>query len=596
MDYRRIFELFAYQKARFPNSVALARRKSLKWETFSTEECLDYINRTSAGLLNLGLQQEDRIAILSPSGHPYWSFIDFGALQIGLVVVPIHASIQRKDLLYILKQAEIKYCFVANRELYKLVHEVKAEVKSLKKIFSFRGLPDTTSLEDIWVTPSAKHLETIQTFKAAIHEDDLATIIYTSGTSGNPKGVCLSHKNIISNIKAVVALIPITQGKIVLSFLPPSHIFERMVVYAYIAVGASVHFARLERDLLDTIQDLRPHYFTAVPLMIERFYEGIINKTTKGPNWKEDLVKWAIKIGKQYKGKKRMRPWYLVKLMSADLLVFRHWRKALGGRIDGVVVGGASMREDLSRLFCAAGIELREGYGLTETSPIVSFNRFEPGGHLFGTVGLPLPGVEVKIEAIEGSEPGGEILVKGPNVMIGYLHDDAANQAAFTEDAWFKTGDLGTFVHKKFLKITGRKKEIFKSGSGKYVVPQLLENRLHTNPYISQCMILGYNRPFLSALIYPNFDLLQNWCETNQVHWTAPQFMVINPKVLAFYSAQLSEINQELLPHEKIKSCQLFSEAWTIESGELTLTLKLRRQYIAEKYHKLIAEIYQDKG
>jgi long-chain acyl-CoA synthetase len=593
MDFRRLFDIFPYQQARYPQKVALASKESLKWQSYSTDECIAQIESVSAGFLDLGLKRGDKVAIMTHQGTPRWNFLDMGMLQIGVIVVPIHATISQKNLEFILNNSEAKYCVVSNRELYEKVAAVKEDVKTLKGVYTLEKLPDVPGWDSLVKVPTEKHMEAFQGLKAAIHEDDLATIIYTSGTTGVPKGVMLSHKNIVSNIKSTIALTPVNCDKRTFSFLPLSHIFERMVTYTYMAAGASLYYGNVKENILETIQEVRPHYFTSVPRLLEKLHDGILEEAANQSGYKRRIIHWVIRLGKKYKGRKGMSLGYWFKSIFADFLVYRRWRKALGGKIEGIGVGAAALLPELGRLFSAAGIEIREGYGLTETSPVISFNRFEPGGVRFGTVGIPIPGVEVKIDEPNKNEEG-EILVKGPNVMLGYFKNEDSTKEVIDGEGWFRTGDIGKIVHKRFLQITDRKKDIFKTSSGKFIAPQFLENLLKTSPYIEQSMIVGFKRPFPTALIVPNFIMLKVWCQENNVHWTAPQYMVINPKVIQLFKEEIERLNETLENYQRLRNFNLLHEIWSEESGELTSTLKLKRAVIAERFAKEIDQMYTE--
>jgi long-chain acyl-CoA synthetase len=592
MDFRRLFDLLLYQEAKYPQKKALSFKNGYRWESYSTRQCIDIINELSAGFLDLGLKKGDKVAIISHCGSPIWNFVDFALQQIGVVVVPIHSVVKSEDLVFILKDSDSKICFASNKELYEKVNAAKASTLNLKDIYTFDKLEGIPHWETIKIPPSESHLAQFATYKAAIHEDDLATIIYTSGTTGLPKGVMLSHKNIVSNIKATISLLPINCDKRVVSFLPLSHIFERMVTYTYIAVGASVYYAERVDEVMPVLKEVRPHYFTSVPRLLEKFYELILKKGNNRNTLVRKILAWAIKLGDRYADNRKFRFLYWIKLRFADLLVYRHWRKALGNKVQGIVVGAAALQPKLAKLFSAAGIPVREGYGLTETSPVVASNRFEPGLYQFGTVGLPVPGVEVKIH--EPDELGeGEILVKGPNVMMGYLNRPEETAKVIDEAGWFHTGDVGKFVNKRFLQITDRKKDIFKTSTGKYVAPQVIENQLKTFPFIEQCMVLGFKRPFVTALIVPSFHMLENWCKENNVHWTAPRYMVLNPKVHQLFQSIVDDCNERISSHQKIKKFTLLHENWTVEKGEVTPTFKLSRPNILKHQEKEIEKMYQ---
>jgi long-chain acyl-CoA synthetase len=592
MDFRRLFDILPYQQAKYPQDIALAHKQELDWVCYSTSRFAAMIDQVSAGLLDLGLNRGDKAAIMTPNGCPEWCFLDLGMMQIGVVVVPIHASASPQDIQLILNETEVKYCFAADRELFEAIRRIKPFPPKLLEVFTIAPLPDIRSFQQILTAPTPKHYETFQSLRASIHEDDLATIIYTSGTQGEPKGVMLSHKNIVSNVKALLTLAPVNCDKRVLSFLPLSHIFERTILYTYLAAGASVYFAGARTNLLEKMHEVRPHYCAAVPRLLEKMYDLLVEKANERSWLVRRLIFWSIQLGERYPGRRKMSPAYWLQLSLADVLVFRRWRRLTGGRLEGIVVGSAALQPRLSRLFSAAGVEVREGYGLTETAPVVSFNRFEPGGVRFGTVGLPLPGVAVKIE--DPDENGqGEILVKGPNVMLGYYKREQETLEQFTADGWFRTGDVGRMEHKRFLQITDRKKNIFKTSSGKYVAPQLLENLLKSSGFIEQCMIVGNNRSFVAALLVPSFPSLQRWCDENNVHWTAPQYMVLNLKVIQLLEQEIEQLNRSLPPHQKIRKFHLLFEEWSEATGELTLTLKTKRRVLMEKYQKEIDLMYQ---
>ena len=595
MDFTRIIDLLSYQAARYPQQVALAGKQGGKWQTYSTQKCLEEIDQLSSGLLDLDLATGDTVGILSAIGSPAWNLIDLALQQIGVIVVPLHASTNAKQLSFILRQAEIKYCFVANQELYDLLASVRPDATDLQGIFSFAPIEGSPHWESLKSEASPQKIQTIAQRKSAISEDDLATIIYTSGTTGQPKGVMLSHKNIVCNIKSTISLLPIDFEKKTISFLPMSHIFERMAVYAYMAAGVSIHYARGVDTILEDIKEVRPHYFTSVPRLLERMYDSILEEAASQHFLKRKILLWSIRLSERFKSRGRMVITYRLKLLLADLLVFRHWRNALGGKVKGVIVGAAALQPKLGQLFSAAGIDIREGYGLTETSPAISFNRFEPGGVHFGTVGIPVPGVEVKIDQ-PNEKKEGEILVRGPNVMMGYFRQPELTREVIDEEGWFHTGDIGKIVYKRFLQITDRKKDIFKTSSGKYIAPQKVENLLKSSRYFSQCMIIGFKRPFVTALIIPNFVHLQRWCIDNEVHWTSPQYMVHNPKVENFLKSVVTKINSQLEKEGRVRRICLLHEEWSVPTGEYAQTLKLRRDFILEKFDKAIEEMYTQKG
>ncbi|MCA0237204.1 MAG: long-chain fatty acid--CoA ligase [Bacteroidetes bacterium] len=603
MDFTRLFEVLEYQQHRYPQQMSIAGRQAHQWRNWSTAALLSERDRLSAGLLHCGLREGERVGILAHCGSPQWIMADAALLQIGLVPVPIHATARMDEIQHIAKDAELKACFVSNDAMLQKL--IVAEVH-FPSLFFFENLPEKELIpentrcipwDELACDPD-EHLEgRIRFLRDGIQPERLATILYTSGTTGLPKGVMLSHANIVSNIKSVLAIVPVGPGVPVISFLPLSHIFERMVTYAYQAAGAPLWFAEAVEHLPKILPDIRPHFMTAVPRVLERMYERLQEERTRSGVLRRKVLDWALGLAERYpySGGGVLPPAYAFKRWLADMLVFRHWRKRMGGRIRYIAVGAAALQPRLGRLFSAAGIEVREGYGLTETSPVVAFNRFEPGGVHFGTVGIPAPGVEVRIGGPLDEDGNGEIEVRGPNVTSGYLHLPEETAARFTEDGWFKTGDLGRFEHKRFLKVTGRRSEVFKTTSGKFVAPAFVEQQLLRSPFISQCMVVGANQPFAAALIVPEFGVLENWCRENKVHWTAPQFMVLNPKVEKLFRQEIEHINETRLGTiEKIRHFHLLFEPWTAENGLLTPTLKLRRERLAEQHKGAIGKMFSN--
>lgn len=593
MDFYRLFDILPYQQARFANERALAVREGEGWRRFSTEACIAEVNKVSAGLLDLGIAKGDNVAVIASMCSPAWNFFDLGAQQIGAAVVPIHGGANVSEIAFILRETEAKVCLTANAMFADQVEAIRADLPHLQHVFSIKPAEGVPAWDELVKTPTEAHAQKIEAIKATIGEHDLATIIYTSGTTGEPKGVMLSHRNIVSNIKSVISLIPVNFECQVFSFLPPSHIFERMVIFTYMATGASIYYPAGRDSLSEDLRQARPHYLTAVPKVLERVYHDILAEIAKKPLLLRKIARWAIKMGENYNETKRFPlPTYWLWHLVADILVYRQWRKRLGGKVRGIVVGAAALQPELGRLFSCAGIRIREGYGLTETSPVVAFNRFEPGGVRFGTVGIPVPGVEVKINE-PNAEGEGEILVRGPNVMLGYFKKKEDTQAVLDADGWLHTGDVGKFVFRRFLRITDRQKDIFKTSTGMYVAPQLVEHAMRANPFIEQCLIIGFNRPAVSALIVPHFPTLKRWCSEHNVHWTGPQYMVLNPKVLQKMEQEVENVNATLPRHQRVRHFRLLHQNWTEETGELTPTLKAKRHVILEKYQKDIEEMYQ---
>lgn len=592
MNFSRLFDILEYQAFRFPQQVAAAGRCAGEWRTWTTAELLAERERLSVGLLQLGLHPGDRMGILAHCGSPEWLIADVAMMQIGIVPVPIHATARLDEIAHIASDAALRGCFVSNSDMLERIAAAGLQLPLLCSFETRNRLSTETptgllAWDEITREPDAQLAGKIKYYREGVREEDLATLLYTSGTTGLPKGVMLSHRNIVSNVKSVLAIVPVGPESVAVSFLPMSHILERMVCFTYQAASTPIWFADSMERLPKTLLEVRPHFFTAVPRVLERMHERLLEERNRGGRLKRKILDWAIALGERfpYAGGRAMPIDYRLKRWLADLLVFRHWRRRMGGRIRYIAVGAAALQPRLGRLFSAAGIDVREGYGLTETSPVIAFNRFEPGGVHFGTVGIPAPGVEVRIAKERDENGNGEVEVRGPNVTKGYLHLPEEFAERFSADGWFRTGDLGRFEHKRFLRITGRKSEVFKTTTGKFVAPAYVEQQLAASDLISQALVLGLNRPFVGALIVPDFRQLEAWCVKNKVHWTAAQFMVLNPKVKKLYQQEIERINAERLGLiEKVQVFQLLFEPWTPENGLLTPTLKVRREQLVHQF------------
>ncbi len=613
MNFSRLFEILEYQQLRYPQKVAAAGHRHGKWHTWTTAELISERDQVSAGLLHIGLHPGDCVGIFAHCGSPEWLIADAAMLQVGIIPVPIHATARLDEITHIAKDANLRACFVSNEEM---LERIEAAGVKVEFVFSFESRnavvddpsnsegvtpshPLTTHWNELACLPDEQLAGKIRYYRDGIREDDLATLLYTSGTTGLPKGVMLSHRNIVSNVKSVLAIVPVGPDSAAVSFLPMSHILERMVCFTYQAAGTPIWFADSMERLPKTLLEVRPHFFTAVPRVLERMHERLLEERNRSGRLKKKILNWAIALGERfpYSGGHAMPMDYRLKRWLADLLVFRHWRKRMGGRVRYIAVGAAALQPRLGRLFSAAGIDVREGYGLTETSPVIAFNRFEPGGVHFGTVGIPAPGVEVRIAQERDEEGNGEVEVRGPNVTSGYLHLPEESAERYTLDGWFRTGDLGRFEYKRFLKITGRKSEVFKTTTGKFVAPGFVEQQLNASDYISQSLVVGLNRAFVGALIVPDFQQLEAWCKENKVHWTAPQFMVLNPKVEKFFRLEIEKINEGRLGTiEKIRAFHLLFEPWTPENGLLTPTLKVRREVLGRQYAGEIEKMFNSNA
>lgn len=591
MRITRTFDLLPSQQEKFPNTKAIVSRHKGKWVSYSCAECLQWIDTYSLALLGLGVEKEDKIVTVPHLASAEWIFLDLAIQQIGAIVVPVHFSNHPDQLQYILRHTESKLCFVASHNLGQKFFPTPSEVADLQLFYLDDEASEKTSLAYLLNNGQASDSSRLQAIKDSIKESDLSAIIYTSGTTGIPKGVMLSHKNIISSVRGTLSLLPVDPGKIALSFLPFSHIFERIAIYTYLAGGLSLYTIVDREYLSKAFLEVRPHIFTAVPRILEKMYDQVLASQV-GQSWgKRRIAAWALKIGMNFRERQGLRFGYWFKLQLAKILVLNRLKRNLGGRLKAIVVGAAYMQPVLGRLMAAMGVKAREGYGMTETAAAITINRFRPGLYAFGTVGLPMPGVKVKID--EPDEDGeGEVMVKGPNVMEGYFKQAEETSQVLSEDGWLRTGDIGKFVKKRFLQITDRKKDIFKTSSGKYISPLVLENHFKQSPFIEQFMVIGFQKPYVTALLLPNFELLENWCRENNIHWTSPQYMVLNIKVKKRIQEEIDLYNAQLPNYQTVRAFRLFHEEWTIESGLLTYTMKLVRPKILEAYGKQIEEMY----
>jgi long-chain acyl-CoA synthetase len=607
-NLNRLFDLVYHQQEKFPQKAAIAAKHlDGHFYSFSTQTFIKHINQVSLGLLQIGLQKGDTIALISHNNRPEWNIMDLGMQQIGVVNVPVYPTISPTDYAYIFNEAQIKYCFVGGGDLLDKMLKAQPNIPSLRGIFTFDELPSKTldaNGQEVhhWSTIfSEADLAPVEKIRSTIVPTDLATIIYTSGTTGNPKGVMLSHKNILTNIQDVYPILPIRAGEIGLSFLPLCHIFERTVTYAYMSKGVNIIYPPSLDTLSESLQEFKPHFFTTVPRLLEKVYEKIVTKSKSEPQWKQSIFNWAEGLTQDFEFDPKRSFLESIKWKLADKAVFSKIRERLGGRLRGIVTGAAACPRKMAQFFSAVGIPIREGYGLTETSPAIAINTFAPYGALLGTVGPLLDSVKVKIDTSDGAyQPEeGEILVKGGNVMSGYYKQPEKTAEVFDKDGWFKTGDIGKFVLNskgvQFLKITDRKKELLKTSNGKYVAPTPIESDLKADFLIDQTMIVGDNQKFVSALISPNFVTLREWATQNapEAATLANPELIKNPKVLAYYQAFIDALNPKFGHVEQIKKFALVPDTWSVDSGELTPTLKLKRRVVLAKYQPIIDKIYQ---
>lgn len=586
MSYTRIFDIIENQLNTCPLDNCLSRREDKKtWTSCSTQEFISTANKLSQGLLQLGLQKGDKIAIISTTNRPEWHFTDLACMQIGVVDIPVYPTISSKEYEFIFNHAEVKYVFVSDKLMYRKISQIIPNVPSLKGVYSFDEVENIKHWKELLIDEKALSQQVID-IKKSIQPNDLATIIYTSGTTGTPKGVMLSHHNIVSNVKDCLLAISLQKREIVLSFLPLSHVFERTINYVYFAGCVSVYYADGLETISEHLQDIKPHYFTTVPRLLERVYEKIIKKGKTLTGIKKQLFFWSVNQAQQIELGKPKTFTESSNLMVANSFVFNKWREALGGRIKAIICGSAPLQPKLASIFTNAGIPVLEGYGLTECSPVVSVVPFREQDFRAGSVGKLLPSVQAKIAE------DGEILIKAPNVMLGYYKNEEETKKVFNEDGWLLTGDIGEFTADGFLKITDRKKELFKTSGGKYVAPSPIENKLKESFYIEQVALEGDGEKFISALIIPNFDNLKEWSAKNNISILSNEELVENQQIKQLYKDIVTDFNANFGKVEQVKHFELLTDEWTVENGLLTATMKLRRKVLKEKYKDLIDSFY----
>jgi long-chain acyl-CoA synthetase len=587
----RLFDCLNEQLEKRPSDILLSAKEEGAWRGYSVTEVAQIVEQLAAGLLALGMgsgdgsvEGRDKIAVLSKN-RPEWVFLDLAVQKIGAVLVPVYPTVHVADLQFVLNDAQVKLVFVNEDDLFEKVQSVLPQTPSVQQVYSFEKTERCPHWKTILSLGKQEHFQQIESHAQKINTEDLLTIIYTSGTTGTPKGVMLSHHNVLSNVMACLPYLPIEQGARVLSFLPLNHIFERMITYVYLFAGVTIYYAESLDELGNNLREVKPDMFTTVPRLLEKVYERILSKAEDLSPVKKKLFFWALGLAQQYDVQKKGSLMYQAQLALANKLVFSKWREGLGNNIKCIVTGAAACPVKLIRIFSAAGITILEGYGQTETSPVICVNRMEPENRMFGTVGPVIAGVEVKLAE------DGEILCKGPNVMLGYYkRPDLTAETVL--DGWLYTGDIGTLVNGKFLKITDRKKEIFKTSGGKFVAPQPIENRLVESPFIEQVMVVGAGEKFAGALIVPSFKNVREWCRQKGIEAASNETIVENKEVQEQFKTIIEEQNKHFNPVEQIKKFELLPWEWSVDGGEMTPTLKLKRKVIMEKYKDMIERIY----
>ncbi|ULC58891.1 long-chain fatty acid--CoA ligase [Flaviramulus sp. BrNp1-15] len=587
-EVKRLFDFPYYQLENKPNDAALVTKYDGVWVKTSTQEYIDKANTISRALLKLGVKKDDKIAVISTTNRTEWNIMDIGILQVGAQNIPIYPTICAEDYEYVLNHSESIYCFVSDEEVLEKVNKVKANTK-IKEVYSFDHIKGCKHYSELFeLGKDTSNQNEVEARKDAVKSSDLATIIYTSGTTGKPKGVMLSHWNITSNALESFPRVPLKGNDTrVLSFLPICHIFERLLIYVYQYAGTSIYFAEGIDKIGENAKEIKPNLMSVVPRLLEKVYDKIMAKAAELSGIKKALFFWAVALGEKWEPYKQNGAWYELQLKIANKLIFSKWKAALGGELYTMVSGSAPLQPRLTRIFSAAGMQIMEGYGLTETSPVVSVGKY--ADHLFrvGTVGKPINGVEVKIA------DDGEILIKGPNVMLGYYKDPEKTASVMTDD-YFHTGDKGEIDVDGFLKITGRKKEMFKTSGGKYVIPTLLENELKQSRFIEQIMVIGEGEKMPAALIQPNFEFIKDWIERKQENIGTSIEEIVNSEIIqSRIQEEVDKCNKKFGKWEQIKRFELTPEIWSIDAGHLTPTLKMKRDVIKKMYKDLIEKIYR---
>ncbi|HTB53076.1 MAG TPA: long-chain fatty acid--CoA ligase [Ferruginibacter sp.] len=589
----RIFDFLQYQLERFPKSDMLSGKENGRWVKHSTAEIKELVDNLSTGLLSLGVtgrdmnvEHQDKIAIISRN-RPEWIVLDLACQQIGAILCPVYPTTNPKELEFIFNDAAIKYVFVSGQDILDKVNSIREHVPSLVNIYSFDRLPGVEYWKKILNLCQPQHFTKLRDIKNSILTTHCATIIYTSGTTGTPKGVMLSHRNIVMNLINSRKTFPFKDNVTgrALSFLPLNHIFERMVTYIYITSGVSIYYAESMDTIADNLREVKPSIFCTVPRLLEKVYEKIMAKGAEQKGIKKKLFNWAVELGNRYDNKVSGGFGYNIQLAIANKLVFSKWREALGDNVKTIVTGSAACQVRLLRIFTAAKIPIYEGYGPTENSPVISVNCQLKDGTKFGTVGLVIKGQQIKLEA------DGEICVKGPSVMMGYYKNPKLTAETII-DGWLHTGDIGVLEDGKYLKITDRKKELFKTSGGKYVAPQPIENKMKESPFIEQMMVVGADEKFVGALIVPSINTLKEWMKTKEIPFTTIEAALDQPKVIELYDKIVEKFNGEFNHVEQVKKFELLPHEWTIETGELTPTLKLKRKVIMAECKDYVNKIY----
>jgi long-chain acyl-CoA synthetase len=590
MEIRRVFDILDRLKDYAPKKDLLNAKENKQWIHYSLEDFINNANYVSAGLLQLGLRPGDVVAIMA-GNMPQWNFVDYGCQQVAMPSAPIFPTISNEDLKYILNHCKASVIFISDKAVYQKIAKLQDELPHLKHIFSFNPVEGVQSFVEFTAAGKASYnSEKIDAIKNVIKGEDLMTILYTSGTTGTPKGVMISHTNMLANVEICRHIAPFTNKWRALSFLPLNHVYERFLNALYLYHGVSIYYAESFETIGENCREIHPHLFVAVPRVLERVLDRISTAGEKLSGFKKMIFDWSIRIAERYELMGANGSFYELQRKICDVLVYKKWREAVGGQIEIIVSGGAALNPRLERIFTCAGLRLLQGYGLTETCVVVAVNRFEEEGRMFGTVGLVVENSQVEL-----AQEDNEILMKGPSLMMGYYKNPEATAEVIDKDGWFHTGDVGTFVNGKFLKITDRKKEIFKSSAGKYISPVAIENKLKECKYIEQCMVIGEGQKFASAIIVPSLDRFKEYCANHLIEWKGNDAMAEHAELKRLIAEHVKKVNATLGAYEQLKRYQLINASWTVEGGEITPKLSLKRKFIAEKNKEIIAKIFGEE-
>ena len=587
MEITRVFDILELYKTTYKKEDVLSAKENKQWKKYSSDDLITKTNSVSYGLMSLGLTDKDKVAIIS-NNRPEWNFCDYGSQQANLVTVPIFPTISNTDLTFILNHGEVTTIFISDKSIYTKLVAIEKEIPNVKHIISFNPIDGVMSFADfIKLGEQNANPQKLAETKKAILPSNLLTILYTSGTTGTPKGVMITHHNLVSNVTACQGFAPFQSTWKALSFLPLNHVYERMVSTLYLYKGISIYYAEGLETIGDNLKEIKPQIFVSVPRLIERVYEKITATGEKLTGFKRKIFDWSMRIANTYELNNKNSLWYKIQHKIADKLVFSKWREAVGGNLVCIASGGAALNPKLERIFLCANIVCLQGYGLTETCVVVSVNRYGEDNIRIGTCGPVISGVDVKI-----AEEDGEILVKGPNLMMGYFKNPEATAEVMDSEGWFHTGDVGTFIEGRFLKITDRKKEIFKTSSGKYIAPLMIENKIKECRFVEQSMVVGENQKFASAIIVPSFVNFKEYCKDHNITWTNNEEMSAHEELKKIINDHVKVMNKTLAPYEQLKRVGILSKEWSIEGGELTPKMSLKRKIIKEKNIDAINKIF----